>query len=225
MKVSLLAPDLSGGGGTRVYLLGQVLQKLGYEVKVYGFLFGKKIYPLPPANLPVQTVRGCHYPQVLASVRELLKVIDGDIYYAVKPRPTSFGIALLKHLFSRCPVLLDIDDWEMSWFGGDEWQYRPSLKQLARDILKNDGAFRDPQHPFYLKWMERLIERADTITVDTTFCSIAMEELISLMEKIQTCSIPTSSTPMRAEQNTVWLTIAYSCSQERLDLIRVLRIY
>lgn len=169
MKVSLLAPDLSGGGGTRVYLLGQVLQKLGYEVKVFGFLFGKKMYPLPPPNLTVRSVRGCNYPQVFTSARELLKVIDGDIFYAVKPRPTSFGIALLKHLLSRRPVILDIDDWEMSWFGGDEWQYRPSLKQLARDILKNDGALRNPQHPFYLKWMERFVARADAVTVDTKF--------------------------------------------------------
>ncbi|MBD2579644.1 glycosyltransferase family 4 protein [Oscillatoria sp. FACHB-1406] len=169
MKVSLLAPDLSGGGGTRVYLLGQVLQKLGCDVKVFGFLFGENLYPLPPSNLPVQWVRGRNYPQILAAARELLSILDGDVLYAVKPRPTSFGIGLLKRFFSRRPVVLDIDDWEMSWFGGDDWRYRPTPKQLARDVLKKDGALRNPQHPFYLQQIEQYVRRADAITADTKF--------------------------------------------------------
>jgi glycosyltransferase involved in cell wall biosynthesis len=169
MKVSLLAPDLSGGGGTRVYLLGQVLQKLGYEVKVFGFLFGQHLYPVPPASIPVQSVRGCNYPQVFTSARELLQAINGELIYAVKPRPTSLGIGLFKRIRSRSPVLLDIDDWEMSWFGGDDWQYRPNIKQLARDVLKKNGALRNPEHPLYLRWMEQLVDRADAVTTNTKF--------------------------------------------------------
>jgi glycosyltransferase involved in cell wall biosynthesis len=168
-KVSVLAPDLSGGGGTRVYLLAQVLQQLHYDVTVYGYLFGERLYPLPPANLRVEWVKGSHYPQFLGNIRALLARIDGDIVYAVKPRPTSLGTALLKRLSRRQPLILDIDDWEMSWFGGDEWAYRPSPKQLARDIGKKNGALRDPHHPVYLSWMERSIDRADAITVNTRF--------------------------------------------------------
>lgn len=135
-KISVLAPDLSGGGVTRVYLLASVLQKLNYDVKVCGFLFGDAIYPTPPAGLPVDWVPGCNYPELLGATRKLLQKIDGDIIYAVKPRPTSFGIGLLKTLGRDRPVMLDIDDWELSWFGGENWKYRPTIKQLARDIVK-----------------------------------------------------------------------------------------
>ncbi|PPT04846.1 Glycosyl transferase group 1 [Geitlerinema sp. FC II] len=169
MKISLLAPDLSGGGGTRAYLLAQVLKHLDFEVTVFGFLFGDRLYPEPPAGLSVRWVAGCDYPQFVRSVRQLLQQIDGDLLYAIKPRPTSFGVALLHRRFHHKPVLLDIDDWETSWFGGDEWTYRPTPRQFLRDVLKPNGALRNPEYPLYLKWVERAIDRADAVTVDTTF--------------------------------------------------------
>ncbi len=168
-KVSVLAPDLSGGGGTRVYLIAKVLQKLGYDVTVYGFLFGDEIYPQPPEYLPVSYLEGCDFPQMISSGLNLLKAIDGDILYAIKPRPTSFGMGVIKTLINKKPLLLDIDDWEMSWFGGDDWQYKPSLKQLARDLLKSDGSLRNPQYPLYLQWSEKLISQANAITVNNKF--------------------------------------------------------
>ena len=67
----------------------------------------------------------------------------------MKPRPTSLGIAVLKKLQSRKPIILDIDNWEMSWFGGDNWRYYVKPKQLLRDIIKSDGVFRNPQYQWY----------------------------------------------------------------------------
>jgi glycosyltransferase involved in cell wall biosynthesis len=168
-KISVLAPDLSGGGSTRVYLLAKVLQKLGYDVSVFGFMFGDNLYPQPPLSIPVTYVAGYNYPQIFNSGFNLLKEIDGNILYAIKPRPTSFGIALLKRLQSKTPVILDIDDWELSWFGGDDWEYKPTFKQLTRDLLKQDGGLRNPQHPLYLQWSEKLIEQADGITINNRF--------------------------------------------------------
>jgi glycosyltransferase involved in cell wall biosynthesis len=168
-KISVLAPDLSGGGGTRVYLLAQVLQKLNYDVTVFGFLFGERLYPPPPVNLTVKWVHGHQYPQFLNSVWQLLKQIDGDIIYAVKPRPSSFGLALLKRLQTGKPLILDIDDWEMSWFGGDSWKYRPTPRQIWRDLTKADKKLRTPDAWMYLQQIEKLVNKADAITVNTTF--------------------------------------------------------
>ncbi|MBW4418932.1 MAG: glycosyltransferase family 4 protein [Myxacorys californica WJT36-NPBG1] len=168
MKVSILTPNFSKGGVDRAYLLAQVLRSLNHDVEILGFLFGEKIYPEPPPDLPIVCLPG-NQPPLFTSVRHLLSKIDGDVVYAVKPKPASFGVALLKKLQKRCPVILDIDDWEMSWMGGDEWRYRPGLKQFARDVLKSDGALRSLDHPLYLRSMEKLVSRADAITVDTQF--------------------------------------------------------
>ncbi len=168
MKVSLVVSDLAGGGAVRAFLLAQILKQLAHEVEIVGFLFGKELYAIPPDNLPIVSVPGVNYPQFLAAAGTAFKKINGDVVYAVKPKATSFGLSLFKKLQGR-PVILDMDDWELSWHGGDDWQYRPSVKQFARDVLKRDGALRFPDHPLYLQWMEGLVKQADAVTIDTEF--------------------------------------------------------
>ena len=170
MKVSLVVSDLAGGGSVRAFLLAQVFKQLHYEVEIVGFIFGTELYAIPPDNIPIISIPGKNYPEFLGAAITALNKIDGDIIYAVKPKPTSFGVSLIRKLQTKRPVLLDMDDWELSWYGGAEWRYRPpSLKQLARDILKKDGQLRYPDHPFYLKWLESLVSRADALTIDTQF--------------------------------------------------------
>lgn len=170
VKVSLLVWNLSTNDGfIRASLLQTALNKLGYEVEILGFLFGKELYKAIPPEAKIHTIAGSNYPNFIQSIRKILKLIDGDIIYAIKPQPASFGVALLKKLYSKKPVILDIDDWELSWHGGDKWHYRPQLKQLAKDLLKKDGALRLPHHPLYLKLMENLVSKANAVTVHTSF--------------------------------------------------------
>ena len=168
-KVSLVVSDLSGGGAVRAFLLAQVLKKLTYQVEVVGFQFGQELYAAPPDEIAVQSVPGGNYPQVLKAAAQLLKKIDGDIIYAVKPKPTSFGLSLLKKLQTHRPLMLDMDDWELSWHGGDDWNYRPSLKQFYRDLFQQNGQLRHPDHALYVKWTEQIVDRADAVTIDTQF--------------------------------------------------------
>ncbi|MGP1386981.1 MAG: glycosyltransferase family 4 protein [Thainema sp.] len=169
-RVSVIVSDLSGGGAVRAFLLGQVLHKLDYSVQIIGFQFGAELYAQPPQGMEVAAIPGATYPKFWSAVRELRSQLDGDILYAVKPKPTSFGVALLEKLrVDRRPVLLDMDDWEMSWHGGDAWRYRPSLKQFGRDVLKPGGELREPDHPLYVRWSENLVRFADAVTIDTEF--------------------------------------------------------
>ncbi|QLE56564.1 glycosyltransferase family 4 protein [Nostoc sp. TCL26-01] len=169
MKVSLVVSDLSGGGSVRAFLLAQILQFLNYQVEILGFIYGKELYAIPPSGIKVISVPGTNYPDFIGSAQKLLRQLDGDIIYAVKPKPTSFGVSLLKKFNHRRPLILDMDDWELSWHGGDQWKYRPSFKQLYRDIFKQNGALRFPDYPLYLQWMEKLVPQADAVTVDTEF--------------------------------------------------------
>ncbi|MBF2063333.1 MAG: glycosyltransferase family 4 protein [Calothrix sp. C42_A2020_038] len=172
LKFSLVVSDLSSGGTVRAYLLAQVLLQLNHQVEIVGFNFGKdvkELYAIPPNGIPVISIPGSNYPNFLGSARQLQQKLSGDIIYAVKPKPTSFGVGLLDKLTRHRPLLLDMDDWELSWHGGFDWKYKPSLKQFARDILKPNGALRFPDHPVYINWMERLVKFADAVTIDTQF--------------------------------------------------------
>ena len=169
-KVSLIVSDLSSGGTVRAYLLALVLREMGYGVEVVGFQFGKALYAEPPAGVKVRSVPGSILPNILFQVPTLLKVLDGDYVYAVKPKPTSFGIGLLRRWQTKKPLLLDMDDWELSWCGGDDWKYQPgSLKQRYRDLFKPNGQLRSLDHPLYVKWLEKWVDRVDALTVDTHF--------------------------------------------------------
>ncbi|MBD2612504.1 MAG: glycosyltransferase family 4 protein [Nostoc sp. ZfuVER08] len=168
-KISLLVSDLSSAAILRAYLLATALINLGYEIEILGFLFGNNLYRNLPQDLKIYHLPGKNLPEFFGQVHEFLPKISGDIIYAIKPQIASFGVGLLKKIFSNQPLILDIDDWEMSWHGGDDWRYHPAPKQLVRDLFKPDGALRNPHHPLYVKWMEGFINQADAITVHTKF--------------------------------------------------------
>jgi glycosyltransferase involved in cell wall biosynthesis len=171
-KISIITPELHLNGGLiRSCLIAQALQKLNYQVEIIGYLLeNKEIYATPAFDVSIFPVEVKKNNQnLISAAKKIIQKADGEVIYAVKPRTTSFGLSLLKKLTTRRPLVLDIDDWELSWQGGDKWKYRPTIKQFAKDILKKDGALRNPDHPLYLKWMEGLVSRADAITIHTKF--------------------------------------------------------
>lgn len=170
LKISLIVSDLSSGGTVRAYLLGLVLKQMGHDIEVVGFQFGTALYAEPPGGIRVRSLPGRRLPGLLWEIPKLMALITGDVIYAIKPKPTSFGIGLLRRWQTRKPLLLDMDDWEMSWCGGDDWRYAPvSLKQRYRDLFKADGQLRDIDHPLYVKWLERWVSSVNALTVDTNF--------------------------------------------------------
>ncbi len=170
LKISILVWNLSTNDGIiRATLLGEALKKLGHKPKILGFTFGEGLYKATQSSWDIISVPGYNYPRLFQSAQKLLDQIDGDLIYAIKPQPASFGVALLKKLLTCKPMIVDIDDWELSWHGGDDWHYRPSLKQLARDLFKKEGALRRPDNPLYIKRMESLIHYANAVTVNNSF--------------------------------------------------------
>ncbi len=176
MKVSIIASDLSSsgvgrwGGAVRPFLLSQALQKIGCEVEILGFVDEDAPTNISQEKVPIIAIPSKkYYPQFLLSAQKLVKKITGDLVYAYKLKPSSLGLALWKKRQTGCPVFLDIDDWELSWHGGDDWKYRPNLKQFARDIFKPEGALRQPDNPIYLKWIERFVSKADRVTLHNQF--------------------------------------------------------
>jgi glycosyltransferase involved in cell wall biosynthesis len=168
LKISIIASDLSGAVAIRAFLIAQALGRLEYDVEIIGFTFRDELYASPPQGVRIQTLPGVALPGFISSARELLRKMDGDIIYALKPLPMSFGVALVGRLMQRRPLILDIDDWETSWLKED-WAWHVTLKQMAIATFRKNAGMRNPNHPKYIRWMERLVPRADAITVHTTF--------------------------------------------------------
>lgn len=165
-KISVIVPDLSSQGTTRGYIIAQGLQKLGYQVHIFGFLYGEHIYPEPPYSLPITYFYGVNLPSFIKTALNFMAEIDGDILYVIKPQLSSFGMGLIKAWRSKKPIILDIDDWEMGSFGGDDWQYQGSL---IKDIFDSNSELKKPQYPLYIKWLEKAIEKVNAITLTSKF--------------------------------------------------------
>ena len=174
-KISLVVSNLSSsgsgrwGGAIRPFLLAQALKKLEYDVEILGLAFNSDSPTIYAPDISIVSIPCQYYSGLINAATQLIKRIDGDIIYAVKLKTSSFGLSIIKKLISHRPLILDIDDWELSWHGGDQWKYRPGLKQFTKDIFKQDGALRYPDHPLYLKLMENLVSYADAVTTHTHF--------------------------------------------------------
>jgi glycosyltransferase involved in cell wall biosynthesis len=180
-KVSIIAPDLIGGGMTRAYVLAQAIAYAGYDVEIFGVKLTKgPLYPIPPSSIRVREVNG---RSRLYCLLKLAIMLDGDILYAIKPRLSSYGIALLKRAVTRSHVVLDIDDWQtaelnqrgtdQSTADGRQSSSRTGidgrLKTWARVWLRRCLAWPNPAEARYVRWMQMMIDRADAITVNTRF--------------------------------------------------------
>ena len=159
MKVSVLAFDLSDNATGRADLLARLLAPR-YEVEVVGPRFGDAVWrPARDGTVRYRALPGARWPRFGAMLPALARLADGDVLFASKPRPTSFGVALLARRQRRRPLILDIDDWELGFF------YRAGFWGRVGRLL-NLG------NPNGLPWTwlaERFVARADALTVASRF--------------------------------------------------------
>jgi glycosyltransferase involved in cell wall biosynthesis len=159
VKVSVLCFDLSDNAVGRAELLARLVAPR-YDVDVVGPQFDDTLWrPVAESPLPHRGVRGRRYPGFARIVPELLRLIDGDVIYASKPRPTSFGVGLLARRRRPRPLILDIDDWELGFF------YRSGGWGRVGRALN----LRDPNGLSWTWLAERRVGAADALTVASRF--------------------------------------------------------
>jgi len=144
-----------------MYPIAKVLER-HYQVEVLGPIFGDGIYePYKDEFLykPVKPLK-TWLPAMIPYILRLVKKIDGDVIYAFKPMPTSYGIGLLAKLSKKLPLVLDGEDWDASFF--DQLSLKGKLYHTLRTAYSiNSGA--------YVGLMEHLTGFADQITVVSNF--------------------------------------------------------
>lgn len=159
MKISFLCFDLSENSLGRAALLARTLAR-HHPVTLVGPAKQKTIwYPLRDLDLPTKTFPWKRYPAFVSVIRQMMRAMDGDVLFACKLRPTSFGVGLLKKWVSGKPLIVDIDDWELGFY------YRAGFWGRVGRFLN----FSNPNGLPHTWLMERLVNFADEITVSNKF--------------------------------------------------------
>lgn len=162
MKISIIASDENTAPLYRVRLLAKMLQRR-FEVEVLGFVMNRdNLDPRAPRDFPYTPifVEGCRdYPR---AEKELLSRLTGDMVYAMKPRPTSYGVALKHRMRTGTPVVVDIDDWEL-------YMIRPWSKFALKNFAYALPRLADPNNYANTWMMDKLIRYADGRTVVSSF--------------------------------------------------------
>jgi glycosyltransferase involved in cell wall biosynthesis len=164
MKISLLSPDVSQNCMARAHLLYRMLST-EHEVEIVGPASAGQVWQPLRGNDEV-AIRVI--PQ--RSAREMARHADGDLLYAVKPRPTSLGVALEARRHRNRPLLVDIDDWESGFLYDDVMAmvrsgFRDETKWVAKVLLD----VRSPNNAYRTALMERQVRKVDGVTATSTW--------------------------------------------------------
>lgn len=154
MKVTIVSHNLSSNALGRAFILAQALRRF-CEVEITGVAFDSLWPPLDMEDFHHRAIdrRTC---SGMAAFHRLLQMLDGDVVYAIKPRPFSYGAALLHRIASHRPLVVDVDDSESGFLARRGW--RATLRS-GRELRGRLGTM----------LMERLVCQADACTVASRF--------------------------------------------------------
>jgi glycosyltransferase involved in cell wall biosynthesis len=162
LKISLLSFDLSGTCVIRAHLLARMLVT-EHEVEIVGPASAGDVWePLRHDTVaPFRVLRG-------SSAAELAEGVDGDLLYALKPRPTSLGVAIAANRQRPRPLVVDVDDWETGFLYDDAHRmlrsgFRHETKWVASTLLD----FRSSNNFYRTALASRHVKRADAVTASS----------------------------------------------------------
>ena len=146
----------------RSYMLAEVLDRVALNVVLVGFQFprfGHDVWePVRDAKLPVISLPGSNFPEFLFSLDAIAERIKPDVVIACKPRLPSVHLGLLIKQRCGCPLIVDIDDHELSFF---KTQSELSLEALEEMPPANAAVEVEPYGELWTRLTQNLCKLAD----------------------------------------------------------------
>lgn len=155
--LAFLVPDLSRNMVYPPWQLAGAMAAGGHRTVLMGTRSAGSWPPLGDALGDARTLNGRWGG--LPSAREAVAMCRGaDVAYAFKAMPTSLGVGLRVRHRLGIPLLVHLDDWDAGYF---------SAVGAARRAWYGLRGLGDPNGDLWLRLAERLVSRADAITVST----------------------------------------------------------
>lgn len=154
-KISLLVPDLSLETYNRTKVLYEML-KTSYDLEVISINKDKNSQIFKD-NFEVFK----HIKYDLGTIiNDLKKNVTGDIIYAIKSKPTSYGLAMSYKNINKVPVVLDIS-------ANETYNCFPYTNNVFKGIFSTFYLVNDTNSYLYTKILEKRIKLADEITASS----------------------------------------------------------
>jgi len=158
MKITLLVHNLSSNSVTRVYNISHVLKRFS-EVEIVGFVGPAGVFAPFRDELVCKSLPLPGPSNLRSAMKALGEMITGDVVWAFKANPVSYGVGLQDRRRTQRSLVLDIEDLDHAF------QYtRP-----RRDLIKNSLMVWDHQSYLCLLGFQLLAGHADSTTVVSTY--------------------------------------------------------
>lgn len=153
-KIVFISHNVSGNCMYRTLLLYRALEPF-YDVEIVGFDRGAGVWPpIRGENITLRYFTYSGWFSFLRSAWRLLRTTRADLVIASKVRLPSYGLALFNRFFRGTPVIVDVDDDELS-------MTRPPETARWRTVLA--FSLKNPDAYYTTLAMHRLMRRADHV--------------------------------------------------------------
>jgi glycosyltransferase involved in cell wall biosynthesis/uncharacterized protein YhbP (UPF0306 family) len=165
-KITIVSWDVCRNHFSKAYNIAESLSS-SYSVQLLGFrFFEEEIFPPYKNEVPnfeLTIIEGKNFPDFYEMVSKALTQINGDIIYAVKPRMSSLGIALLANYHFGKPVILEHNDLESV-------VSNPGREKLQKnfDLSKVNFEDKELEIPYSSLWSNIMEEFAHKVPLSTT---------------------------------------------------------
>lgn len=150
----------------RSYMLAEVVERIARHSLLVGFQFpkyGSNVWePVREGRLPVVTLPGSNLPEFHQSLERISARIKPDIVIACKPRLPSVALGMMIKEKWGCPLIIDVDDHELSFFKNQDELNAQDLLSLPAGEIAN---VTEPYAELWTRFTESLCKVADGIIV------------------------------------------------------------
>ncbi|GGJ20179.1 glycosyltransferase family 4 protein [Neoroseomonas lacus] len=167
LRVAVVTWEVNDNPLGRAYVLADMISRR-HGVELLGSAFSRPTEgiwaPLRDTTLPIRSFPGGEMAEFLTAAAAFARTVDCDIVHVSKPRFPGLILALLLVHRLGCPVILDIDDHELGFFGPEARMIRLDEVE-AHTEMEARFDFTRPEKRFWTGVAEGLIASFENHTV------------------------------------------------------------